>query len=448
MENFGLTEIQSKAILDLRLQKLTGLERDKIKEEYNDLMKLIEYYRDVLSNEDLRMDIIKDEMIEMREKYGDERRTEIVYSAEDISMEDMIADEDVVITISHLGYIKRTNLNEYRTQGRGGKGAKGSSTRDEDFIEYIFIASTHNYLLFFTEKGKCFWLRVYEIPEGTKISKGRAIQNIVSIEPDDKVKAFINVKNLQDEEYVKSNYIIMCTRKGTIKKTLLEEYSRPRQSGIIAINIKDGDHLLEAKLTNGSNEILLASRKGKVVRFNENAAKDQGRNTSGVRGIRLQGDDDEVVGMVAVTDPQQETVLVVSENGYGKRSDLEDYRITNRGGKGVKTINVTDKTGELIAIKAVTEKADLMIINKSGIIIRMNVEDLRVMGRATQGVRLIRLEDGDSIASVAKVEVDEEQEPIIDSVENKEANIESENKTETNNENDDGENPEAPSDTN
>ncbi|MBK5284489.1 MAG: DNA gyrase subunit A [Bacteroidia bacterium] len=444
MENFGLTEIQSKAILDLRLQKLTGLERDKIKEEYNELMKLIEYYRDVLSSEDLRMDIIKDEMTEMREKYGDERRTEIVYSAEDISMEDMIADEDVVITISHMGYIKRTNLAEYRTQGRGGKGAKGSSTRDEDFIEYIFVASTHNYLLFFTEKGKCFWLRVYEIPEGTKVSKGRAIQNIVSIEPDDKVKAFINVKNLQDDEYVNNNYIIMCTRKGTIKKTLLEEYSRPRQSGIIAINIKEGDQLLEAKLTNGSNEILLASRKGKVVRFNEKAAKDQGRNTSGVRGIRLQGEDDEVVGMVAVTDAQQETVLVVSEKGYGKRSDLEDYRITNRGGKGVKTINITDKTGELIAIKAVTEKADLMIINKSGIIIRMNVEDLRVMGRATQGVRLIRLEEGDSIASVAKVEVDDEQDPTIDSVENNAANIETENNTDTNGESATGENPETP----
>ena len=446
MENFGLTEIQSKAILDLRLQKLTGLERDKIKAEYNEVMSLIEYLRDVLSNEDLRMDIIKDEMTEMREKYGDERRTEIVYAADDISMEDMIADEDVVITISHMGYIKRTNLDEYRTQGRGGKGAKGSSTRDEDFIEYIFIASTHNYLLFFTEKGKCFWLRVYEIPEGTKVSKGRAIQNIVSIEPDDKVKAFINVKNLRDEEYVKNNYIIMCTRKGTIKKTMLEEYSRPRQSGIIAINIKDGDQLLEAKLTNGSNEILLASRKGKVVRFNEKAAKDQGRNTSGVRGIRLQGEDDEVIGMVAVTDAQQETVLVVSEKGYGKRSDLEDYRITNRGGKGVKTINITDKTGELIAIKSVTEKDDLMIINKSGIIIRMDVEDLRVMGRATQGVRLIRLEEGDSIASVTKVEEEKEQSETIDGAENISTEAKPENNPDANAEDVNGETPETPTD--
>lgn len=414
MENFGLTEIQAKAILDLRLQKLTGLERDKIKDEYKELMDLIEYYRDVLSNEDLRMDIIKDEMSEMRDKYGDARRTEVVYAADDISIEDIIPDEDVVITISHMGYIKRTNLNEYRKQGRGGKGAKGSSTREEDFIEYIFIASTHNYLLFFTEQGQCFWLRVYEIPEGTKTSKGRAIQNIISLPPGDKIKAFINIKNLEDEQYINNNYIVMCTRKGTIKKTMLEAYSRPRANGIRAINIDEGDQLLEAKMTNGSNEILLASKKGKVVRFNEQDVRDMGRTAYGVRGITLDGEDDEVIGMVSVTDVKNETVLVVSEKGFGKRSDLEDYRITYRGGKGVKTINITDKTGTLIAIKTVKEKDDLMIINKSGIIIRMPVEELRVMGRATQGVRLIRLEEGDSIASVAKVEVEDEENAITD----------------------------------
>ncbi len=417
MENFGLTEIQAKAILDLRLQKLTGLERDKIKDEYKELMNLIDYYRDVLSNEDLRMDIIKDEMTEMREKYGDARRTEIVYAADDLSITDIIPDEDVVITVSHMGYIKRTNLNEYRKQGRGGKGAKGSSTREEDFIEYIFIASTHNYLLFFTEQGQCYWLRVYEIPEGTKTSKGRAIQNIISIPNGDKVKAFINVKNLEDEQYINNNYIVMCTRKGTIKKTMLEAYSRPRANGIRAINIDQGDQLLEAKMTNGTNEILLASRKGKVVRFNEKDVRDMGRTAYGVRGITLDGEDDEVIGMVSVTDVQNETVLVVSEKGFGKRSDLEDYRITYRGGKGVKTINITDKTGMLIAIKTVREKDDLMIINKSGIIIRMPVEELRVMGRATQGVRLIRLEEGDSIASVAKVEVDDEPE-VVEAKEN------------------------------
>lgn len=413
IENFGLTEVQAKAILDLRLQKLTGLEREKIKEEYKELMNLIDYYRDVLSNEDLRMDIIKDEMTEMREKYGDPRRTEIVYAADDISIEDIIPDEDVVITISHMGYIKRTNLNEYRKQGRGGRGAKGSSTREEDFIEYIFIASTHNYLLLFTEQGQCYWLRVYEIPEGTKTSKGRAIQNIISIPTGDKIKAFINVKNLEDEQYINSNYIVMCTRKGTVKKTLLEAYSRPRANGIRAINIDEGDNLLEAKLTNGNNEILLASKKGKVVRFNEKDVRDMGRTAYGVRGITLDGEDDEVIGMVSVHDVKNETVLVVAENGFGKRSDLEDYRITHRGGKGVKTINITDKTGMLIAIKTVREKDDLMIINKSGIIIRMPVEELRVMGRATQGVRLIRLEESDGIASVAKVEVEDEEQAII-----------------------------------
>lgn len=408
MSRFGLTEIQAKAILDLRLQKLTGLEREKIKAEYDELIKLIEYYHDVLTNENLRMDILKDELTEMRDKYGDERRTEIVYSGDDISMEDMIADEEVVITISHMGYIKRTALNEYRTQGRGGRGAKGSSTRDEDFVEHIYVASTHNYILFFTEKGRCFWLRAYEIPEGNKTSKGRAIQNLIQIPADDKVKAFINVKNLNNEEYINNNFIVMCTLNGTIKKTTLEAYSRPRLTGINAINIEDGDQLLEAKLTNGSNEIMLATRKGKLVRFNEKTVRPVGRNSIGVRGVSLNEADDAVIGMVCVQDAKMESVLVVSEKGFGKRSEVEEYRVTNRGGKGVKTINITDKTGNLIAIKIVNENDDLMIINKSGVTIRMNVDELRLMGRATQGVRLIRLDDGDEIASVTKVETEEE----------------------------------------
>jgi DNA gyrase subunit A len=412
IRTFGLSEIQAKAILDLRLQKLTGLERDKIKEEYAELMKIIEYYRDVLANETLRMEIIKDEMTEMKNKYGDERRTEIVYTGDDISMEDMIADEDVVITISHLGYVKRTAVSEYRTQGRGGRGAQGSATRDEDFVEHIYVASTHNYMLFFTEQGKCYWLKVYEIPEGTKTSKGRAIQNLISISPDDKVKAFINVKNLTDEEYINNNFIVMCTKNGTIKKTALEAYSRPRLSGINAINIEDGDQLLEARLTNGTNEIMIATKKGKVVRFNEKTVRPVGRNSIGVRGVTLDGEDDRVIGMVCVVDPIKESVLVVSEKGYGKRSEVDEYRITNRGGKGVKTINITDKTGDLIAIKIVIDNDDLMIINKSGVTIRMDVHELRIMGRATQGVRLIRLDDDDEIASVAKVEVqDETQKP-------------------------------------
>jgi len=410
MSTFNLSEIQSKAILDLRLQKLTGLERDKIKEEYAELMKIIEYYRDVLANENLRMEIIKDEMTEVKEKYGDERRTEIVYTGDEISMEDMIVDEDVVITISHLGYVKRTNLSEYRTQGRGGRGAQGSATRDEDFVEHIYVASTHNYMLFFTEQGKCYWLKVYEIPEGTKTSKGRAIQNLLSISPDDKVKAFINVKNLTDEVYINNNFIVMCTKNGTIKKTALEAYSRPRLSGINAINIEDGDQLLEARLTNGANEIMIATKKGKVVRFNEITVRPVGRNSIGVRGVTLDGEEDTVIGMVCVNDPQKESVLVVSEKGYGKRSEVDEYRITNRGGKGVKTINITDKTGNLIAIKIVVDDDDLMIINKSGVTIRMDVKELRVMGRATQGVRLIRLDDDDEIASVAKVEVQDDVE--------------------------------------
>ena len=413
MQQFQLSELQSKAILEMRLQRLTGLERDKIREEYNELMKLIEYYRDILSNEELRMDIIKDELNDIRTKFGDERRTEVVYSGDDISMEDMIADEEVVITISHLGYIKRTALSEYRTQGRGGRGAKGSSTRDADFVEHIYVATNHNHMLFFTEKGRCYWLKVYNIPEGNKTSKGRAIQNLISLSPDDKVKAFINVKDLENEEYISNNFIIMATRNGTIKKTALEAYSRPRLSGINAINIEDQDSLLEARLTNGKNEIMLATKKGKLVRFNEETVRPVGRNSIGVKGVTLDGADDEVIGMVCVNDPLKDSLLVVSEKGYGKRSEVEEYRKTNRGAKGVKTINVTEKTGNLIAVKVVQDDDDLMIINKSGVTIRMKVEELRVMGRATQGVRLIRLDDDDEIASVAKVEVDDEEKVVL-----------------------------------
>jgi DNA gyrase subunit A len=404
MENFQLSEIQSKAILEMRLQRLTGLERDKIREEYAEIKKMIDYYKEVLADEVLRMKILKGEMNEMLEKYGDERRTEIVYMADDISMEDMIADEAVVITISHMGYIKRTALNEYRTQSRGGKGAMGTATRDEDFVEHLFVATNHNYLLLFTEKGKCFWLRIFEIPEGTKTSKGRALQNLINISPDDKVRAFINVNNLHVEDYLNNNFIILCTRQGTIKKTQLEAYSRPRQNGINAITINDGDELLEARLTNGNNEILLAVKSGRAIRFNESTVRPMGRNASGVRGVSLDETNDEVIGMVCIQDQVKETVLVVSEKGYGKRTDLEDYRVTNRGGKGVKTLQITEKTGQLVAIKSVVDGDELMIITKNGITIRMSVNDLRVMGRATQGVKLIRLGDDDDIASVAKIE--------------------------------------------
>ncbi len=412
MKNFGLSEIQAKAILEMRLRVLTGLERDKIKEEYDELMKLITHLRAVLADEGLRMQIIKDELAEIKTKYGDERKSEIVYAAGDFKIEDMIADEEVVVTISHMGYIKRTMLSEYRTQARGGKGAKGSTTRDEDFIEHLFTASTHNYLLLFTEQGRCFWMRAFEVPEGNRQSKGRAIQNLINIPSDDKVKAFINVKDLTDDEYIKNNFIIMCTKNGIIKKTTLEAYSRPRQNGINAITVRDGDTLLEVLLTNGTNEIMLASKAGKVVRFNESKVRPMGRNASGVRGINL-GDekDNEVVGMIAMPDLSS-NVMVVSEKGYGKRSDIEEYRVTNRGGKGVKTINITDKTGNLIAIKDVTDKNDLMIINKSGIIIRLSVADLRVIGRATQGVRLINLKETDAIAAVTKVDIDETVEAI------------------------------------
>lgn len=407
MSQFGLSEIQSKAILEMRLRVLTGLERDKIKEEYNTLMELIKHLREVLNDEFLRMAIIKDELQEIREKYGDNRKTEIVYASGDFKIEDMIADEEVVITISHMGYIKRTALSEYRTQARGGKGAKGSTTRDEDFIEHLFIASTHNYLLLFTEQGRCFWMRAYEVPEGTRQSKGRAIQNMINIPSDDKVKAYINVKDLTDADYIANNYIIMCTKNGIIKKTTLEAYSRPRQNGINAITVREGDTLLEVLLTNGTNEIMLASKAGKVVRFNEANVRPMGRNASGVRGINL-GDEkgNEVVGMIAMLD-QLSNVMVVSEKGYGKRSEIEEYRVTKRGGKGVKTINITEKTGNLIAIKDVTDKDGLMIINKSGIIIRLAISELRVIGRATQGVKLINMKETDEIAAVSKVEVEE-----------------------------------------
>ncbi|MXV15322.1 DNA gyrase subunit A [Hufsiella ginkgonis] len=407
MEQFGLSDIQARAILDMTLRRLTGLERDKIKEEYAELMKTIDYLKAVLADENLRMKIITDELLEVREKYGDERKTNIIHSAEDMRMEDFIVDEDVVITISHEGYIKRTPLAEYRKQGRGGKGSIGSSSRDEDFIEHIITASAHNYMLFFTESGQCFWLRAFEIPEGSRTSKGRAIQNIINIPKEEKIKAYIRVKNLKDQDYLENNFIIMCTKKGVIKKTSLEAYSRPRANGINAININEGDQLLEACLTSGGAEIVMALRSGRAIRFNEATVRPMGRTATGVRGITLASVKDEVVGMISVDSPEV-TVLVVSEKGYGKRTDIEDYRVTNRGGKGVKTINVTEKTGQLVAIKDVTDKEDLMIINRSGIVIRIGVADLRIMGRATQGVRLITFKGDDEIASIAKVDREEE----------------------------------------
>ena len=403
MSNFKLTEIQAKAILEMRLQKLTGLEREKIRIDYEELIKQIKHLNEILESESLQYNIIKEELLEIREKYSDERRTEIIPSAEEFNPEDFYADDDMVLTISHLGYIKRTPLVEFRRQNRGGVGAKGSTTREEDFIEHLYIASMHNTMLFFTEMGKCFWLKVYEIPEGSRISKGRAIQNVINIQPDDKVKAYINVKKLNDEEYINNNYIVLCTRKGIIKKTSLEAYSRPRQNGIIAINVREGDNLLRAKMTNGNHEIVLAVRSGRAIRFPEEKVRPMGRGASGVRGITLGGAEDEVVGMVCVENEDQD-ILVVSENGFGKRSKIGDYRITNRGGKGVKTINITDRTGKLIAIKGVIDTDDLMIINKSGIVIRMAVSDMRVIGRATQGVKLINLREGDSIAAIEFIE--------------------------------------------
>jgi DNA gyrase subunit A len=417
MEKFGLSEIQARAILEMRLRVLTGLERDKIKAEYEELMALIERLKAILADEGLRMQIIKDELTDMRERFGDDRRSEIVYAGGEFRMEDMIENEEVVITVSNAGYIKRTALSEYRVQGRGGKGSMGSNSREEDFIEHLFIASTHNYILFFTELGRCYWLKVYEIPEGTRTSKGRAIQNLVSISKEDRVRSVINVNNLTDEEYLKNNYIMMCTKNGTIKKTLLDAYSNPRVTGINAININDGDQLLDVLLTNGTSEIVMALRSGRAIRFNENTVRPMGRTATGVRGITLGGPKDEVIGMIAVNDPAT-TILVVSEKGYGKRSDIEDYRVTNRGGKGVKTIQITDKTGDLIGLKDVIETDHLMIINKSGLTIRMAVSDLRVMGRATQGVRLIKLNDDDQIASIAKIEDVKEDELAIELDEN------------------------------
>jgi DNA gyrase subunit A len=403
MGNFNLSEIQAKAILDLRLQRLTGLERDKIKEEYQELVKIIEYLNQVLSDESLRMSIIKNELLEIKNKFGDPRRTLIIQDEKEFIPEDFYADEDMIITISHMGYIKRTPLTEFKIQGRGGVGTKASATRDEDFLENMFSATMHNTILFFTEKGKCFWLKVYDITEGSKGSKGRAIQNLLSLESDDAIKAFINVPSLSDENFIKNNYIILCTKKGIIKKTLLEAYSRPRQNGIIAINIRENDSLIEAKLTNGKNELLLAVKSGKAIRFNEEKVRPVGRNAAGVRGIKLANEQtDEVVGMVCVEVPET-AILVVSENGYGKRSNISDYRVTNRGGKGVKTINITEKTGKLIAIKGVTDTEDLMIITRVGLTIRLAVSNIRVAGRATQGVRLINLKNNDSIAAVTQV---------------------------------------------
>ncbi len=408
-ERFGLTDLQTAAIVDMRLRALTGLEHGKLTAERDELQKTIDYLTAVLADESMQLGIVKEELLEIKEKYGDERRSEIVYASEEFNPEDFYADEDMVITISHLGYIKRTSLADYRTQNRGGVGMKGSATRDEDFIEHIYVASMHNTMMFFTEKGRCFWLKVYEIPEGTRASKGRAIQNIINIEPDDKVRAYINCKKLNDEEYINSNYIIMCTKNGTVKKTKLEAYSRPRTNGINAIEIREGDRLIEAKLTSGAAEIMIATREGKAIRFNESTVREVGRTSIGVRGVSLEGDN-EAIGMICIEPDSNENVLVLSANGYGKRTDLDEYRITNRGGKGVKTINITEKTGELVAIKAVTDDNDLMIINRSGITIRTSIEQIRVAGRATQGVRIINLREGDEIASVAVVPVTEDEE--------------------------------------
>ena len=415
MSTFGFSEAQATAIVEMRLRQLTGLEREKLQSEYDELMKFIRYCEDVLANVDLQMGIIKDETMEMKEKYGDERRTEIALSAEEFNPEDFYADEDVVITISHLGYIKRTSLTEYKTQNRGGVGMKGSATRDEDFIEHIYVANMHSTMLLFTQNGRCYWLKVYEIPEGSRASKGRAIQNVINIEPDDKIKTYLNVKNLKDEDYINNNYIVLGTKRGVIKKTSLEAYSRPRTNGVIAITVRDGDELLDAVLTNGHSEILLAGRNGRCCRFDESDARALGRTASGVRGINIE-EDDEVVGMITY-DPTAEdaaahSILVVSENGYGKRSDFDEYRKTNRGGKGVKTLNITEKTGALVAMKNVTDENDLMIINKSGLTIRMAVSDIRVAGRATQGVKLINIKEGDSIAAISAVNKSEEETPV------------------------------------
>ena len=412
--DFNLTEIQARAILDLRLQKLTGLEMDKIKAEHAEIMEKIKHFNLILSDEDLRFSLLSDDLRIVKEKYGDERRSNIEFSSSEVSIEDMIPNEEVLITISHLGYVKRTSLSEYRAQNRGGVGSRGATTRDEDFVEEMIMANNHDYMLFFSQQGKCFWLKVYEIPEGSKTSKGRAIQNIINLPKEDKIMAYINTKDLKDEEYINSHFIVMCTRKGVIKKTSLEQYSRPRTNGINAITIREGDQLLSAKMTTGKSQIMMAVKSGKSIRFEEEKVRAMGRTAAGVRGIRLANDNDEVVGMICIDDSES-SVLVVSENGYGKRSDIDDYRITNRGGKGVKTINITEKTGSLISLKNVTDLDDLMVINKSGITIRIGVDTLRVMGRATQGVKIIRLRDNDSIASVAKVsKFEEEDENLLD----------------------------------
>ncbi len=415
VKKYDLSENQSKAIVEMRLRQLTGLEQDKLRNEYDNLVELIKDLKDILANKERRMSIIKEELLEVKNLHGDQRKSVIEFSGGELSIEDMIPDEKVVLTISHAGYIKRTSLSEYKTQNRGGVGQRGSTTRSEDFLEHLFVGTNHQYMLFFTQKGKCFWMRVYEIPEGSKISKGRAIQNLINIEPDDKVKAFICTQDLKNEDYINQHYVIMCTKKGQVKKTSLEQYSRPRSNGINAITIKDDDELLEAKLTNGNSQILVSVKSGKCIRFEEGKTRPMGRNASGVRGVRLKDDTDEVIGMISVNDMDSD-ILVVSENGYGKRSKLEDYRITNRGGKGVKTISITEKTGSLVSLKNVSDGDDLMIINKSGIAIRMEVNSLRVMGRATQGVKLINIKDNDSIAAVAKVVLDDQEVTDIDEI--------------------------------
>ena len=413
MERFKLSEIQAKAIVEMRLRQLTGLEQDKLRTEYNDIIATIADLKDILGDKERRMSIIKEELQEVKTKYGDARRSEINYAGGSLSIEDMIPDEQVVITISHAGYIKRTALSEYKTQNRGGVGQKASATRNEDFLEHLFVGTNHQYMLFFTQSGKCFWMRVYEIPEGSRTSKGRAIQNLINISQEDKVKAFICTQDLKDEEYVNSHYVIMATKKGIVKKTTLEQYSRPRTNGINAIGVREGDELLEAKLTTGTSQVFLGLKSGKAIRFEESKTRPMGRGASGVRGVSLANDQDEVIGMITVHN-EEDHILVVSEKGYGKRSSMEDYRVTNRGGKGVKTISITEKTGGLVAIKNVTDSDDLMIINKSGIAIRLGVEDLRVMGRATQGVKLINIRENDSIAAVAKVMKEEEEEILSD----------------------------------
>ena len=412
MERFSLSEIQSRAIVEMRLRQLTGLMQDQLHAEYEEVMKQIAYYEEILSNDELCKKVIKDELLEVKAKYGDVRRSEIVYSSEEFNPEDFYADDQMVITISHMGYIKRTPLSEFRAQNRGGVGSKGSETRDEDFVEHIYPATMHNTMMFFTQKGKCYWLKVYEIPEGTKNAKGRAIQNLLNIDSDDVVTAYLRVKSLNDTEFINSHYVLFCTKNGVIKKTLLEQYSRPRQNGVNAITIREDDKVIEVRMTNGNNEIIIANRNGRAIRFHESAVRVMGRTATGVRGMTLDEDgSDEVIGMICINDPETESIMVVSEQGYGKRSDIEDYRKTNRGGKGVKTLNITDKTGKLVAIKSVTDENDLMIINKSGITIRLKVADVRIMGRATQGVRLINLEKrNDQIGSVCKVTSESEEE--------------------------------------